>query len=63
MKECLFMNKPNNLMCIMFFSLLENFDSTRYYSWGNASLAWLNGELYGASRKDAHDISIPLILL
>ncbi|XP_073107638.1 serine/threonine-protein phosphatase 7 long form homolog isoform X2 [Elaeis guineensis] len=63
MGGCLFADKSNNLMHIMFLPLLEDLDSAGHYSWGSAGLAWLYRELCRASRKDTHDIAGPLILL
>ena len=59
----LFADKSNNMVHLMFLSLLEDFGVIGTYSWGSACLAWLYQEMCRASCIDAHDISGPLILL
>ena len=61
MGECLFIDKSNNLMHIIFLPLLTNFEIMGHYSWGSVGLAWSYRELYRASRLDAHDIVEPFI--
>ena len=63
MGGCLFCEKSNNMVNIMFLPLLKNFKTAGHYCWGSAGLAWLYREMCRESRKDAHEIAGPLILL
>ena len=60
---CLFADKSNSKVHLMFLPFLIDFDTAGTYSWGSACLAWLYRELCRASHIDARDISGPLIIL
>ena len=60
---CLFADKSNSKVHLMFLPFLKDFDTAGTYSWGSACLAWLYRELCRASHIDARDISGPLIIL
>ena len=60
---CLFADKSNNLIHLMFLSLLAYFETVGYYSWGSTDLALLYRELCRVSRIHVHQITEPLILL
>ena len=47
----------------MFLPFLEDFDATRWYSWGSAALAWLYRELCRATNPDSCEIAGALILV
>ena len=59
---CLFADKSNSKVHLMFLLFLKDFDTAGTYSWGSACLAWLYRELCRASHIDARDISGPLII-
>ena len=60
---CLFVDKSNSKLHLMFLPFFKDFHTTGTYSWGSACLAWLYRELFRASHIDARDISCPLIIL
>ena len=60
---CLFADKSNSKVHLMFLPFLKDFNTAGTYSWGSACLAWLYRELCRASHIDACDISGPLIIL
>ncbi|KAI4369987.1 hypothetical protein MLD38_018375 [Melastoma candidum] len=59
----IFLDKPDNLMHLMWLPLLEDFERAGTYSWGSACLAWLYRQLCRASQKNASQVAGCLVLL
>ncbi|KAK9101360.1 hypothetical protein Scep_024790 [Stephania cephalantha] len=60
---CLFADKSNRFVHLMFLPLLEDFQLAGQYSWGSACLAYLYRELCRGSRAGAHEVAGASILL
>ncbi|CAK9166390.1 unnamed protein product [Ilex paraguariensis] len=60
---CLFADKSQNKVQLMFLQHLEDLDDTGKLSWGSAALACLYREMCRATAPDSSDIGGPLILL
>ncbi|XP_057971910.1 uncharacterized protein LOC131160335 isoform X2 [Malania oleifera] len=60
---CLFADKSQNNVHLMFLPLLSDLDDAGNYSWGSATLAWLYRELCRATVPSTREIAGPLILL
>ena len=59
----LFGDKSSSRVKLMFLPLLGDLHAAGTFSWGSAALAWLYREMCIATKRDAKDISGPLILL
>ena len=59
----MFANKSIHYVHLMFPPFLANLHHTRRYSWDEACLAWLYGQLCKASKQGIREIARPLILL
>ncbi|KAK9089814.1 hypothetical protein Scep_028896 [Stephania cephalantha] len=60
---CLFADKSNRFVHLMFLPLLEDFQLAGQYSWGSACLTYLYRELYRGSRAGAHEVADASILV
>ncbi|KAK9132229.1 hypothetical protein Scep_011757 [Stephania cephalantha] len=60
---CLFADKSNRFVHLMFLPLLEDFQLAGQYSWGSACLAYLYKELCRGSRAGAHEVAGASILI